>query len=143
MKQQSSPQKEMSVDSRTNPVNASIYSAEQDMSGSKLPPLPQPTPNQVSLVCHFGAILVEYLNNLCYVFLLQDPLHCFVCKNEGDFINCSVCTKPYHLFCADLERMPQNAWECKECQIIARDRLIRELKEKSRLKALEREHKKI
>ena len=34
-------------------------------------------------------------------------------------------------------------WECKECQIISRERLIRQLKEKSRQKAAEREQKKI
>ena len=46
------------------------------------------------------------------------------------------------MFCADLERMPDQKWECKECQNISRERLILMLKEKSRQKQLEREMKK-
>jgi len=78
-----------------------------------------------------------------YAFVfVQDPDNCFKCKNPGDFINCSSCEKPYHLFCADLERMPDRIWECFECQTISRERLIRNLKEKQRQKARERELKK-
>ena len=39
--------------------------------------------------------------------------------------------------------VPAKFWECKECQIISREKLIRQLKEKSRQKAAEREQKRI
>ena len=39
--------------------------------------------------------------------------------------------------------VPAKFWECKECQIVSRERLIRQLKEKSRQKAAEREQKRI